>query len=136
MIKHVLFYIAVLGFIFIVILFSGYYLLPHWFPSLLGWRSHLDRDSQISILKLISAAVAFFVIAVLASATSVFNVLYQIHANRGLETRKSEILEEIEEVRASAAQRLDVQRGSILEIIETMKANSAAEFERIRKEFS
>lgn len=134
MIKRVLFYVAVLGFIFLVILFSGYYLLPHWFPSLLGWRSHLDRDSQIAILKLISATVAFFVMAVLASATSVFNVLYQIRANRDLETRKGEILEKIEEVRASAAQRLDVQRGSILEIIETKKANSAAELERIRKE--
>ena len=62
--------------------------------------------------------------AVLASATSVFNVLYQIRANRDLQTRKGEILEKIEEVRASAAQRLDVQRGSILEIIETKKANS------------
>jgi hypothetical protein len=72
--------------------------------------------------------------AVLVSATSVFNVLYQIRANRDLETRKGEILEKIEEVRASAAQRLDVQRGSILEIIETKKANSAAELERIRKE--
>jgi len=134
MIKRVLFYVAVLGFIFLVILFSGYYLLPHWFPSLVGWRSHLDRDSQIAILKLISAAVAFFVMAVLTSATSVFNVLYQIRANRDLQTRKGEILEKIEEVRASAAQRLDVQRGSILEIIETKKANSAAELERIRKE--
>jgi hypothetical protein len=87
MIKRVLFYVAVLGFIFLLTLFSGYYLLPHWFPSLLGWRSHLDRDSQIAILKLISATVAFFVMAVLASATSVFNVLYQIRANRDLETR-------------------------------------------------
>jgi hypothetical protein len=134
MIKRVLFYVAVVCFIFLVILFSGYYLLPHWFPSLLGWRSHLDRDSQTAILKLICATVAFSVMAVLAGATSVFSVLYQIHANRDLEARKGEILKKIEELRASAAQRLDVQRGSILEIMETKKANSAAELERIQKE--
>jgi hypothetical protein len=134
MIKHVLFYVAVLCFIFLVILFSSYYLLPYWFPSLLGWQSHLDSDSQMAILKLISATVAFSGMAVLAGATSVFSVLYQIHANRDLEARKGEILEKIEEARASAAQRLDVQRGSILEIMETKKTNSAAELERIQKE--
>lgn len=134
MLKTTVIYIAVLLFVFLVVLFGGHYLLPHWLPSLLGWRSRLDRDSGIAILKLISATIAFSVTAVLAGATSVFNVLYQIQANRDLEARKGVILEKIEEARASAAQRLDVQRGSILENIETKKANSAAELDRIRNE--
>jgi hypothetical protein len=136
MLKNTIIYVAVLVFIFLMILFGGHYLLPHWFPSLFGWRSHLDRDSQTAILKLTAAAVAFFVTAVLAGSTSVFNVLYQIQANRDLDTRQGVILEKIEEARAAAAQRLDVQRGSILENIETKKANSAAELERIRSESS
>jgi hypothetical protein len=134
MLKNTVLYIAVLLFVFLVVLFGSRYLLPQWFPSLLGWRSRLDRDSEIAILKLISATIAFFVMAVLAGATSVFNVLYQIQANRDLEARKGVILEKIEEARASASQRLDVQRGSILENIETKKANSAAELDRIRNE--
>jgi len=134
MIKHVLLYVAVLAFIFLIILFGSYYLLPHWFPSLLGSRSNLDRDSQLAILKLLSGAVASFVTAVLASATSVFSALYQIRASRDLETRKGEVLGEIEEVRASAAERLEVQRGNILDNIGTQKTNSAAELEGIRKE--
>jgi type IV secretory pathway VirB4 component len=134
MLKNTVIYVAVLLFIFLVVLFGAHYLLPHWFPSLLGWRSSLDRDSEIAILKLISATIAFFVIAVLAGAASVFNVLYQIQANRDLEARKGVILEKIEEARASAAQRLDVQRGGILENIETKKANSAAELDRTRSE--
>jgi len=108
MMKHVLLYVAVLAFIFLIILFGSYYLLPHWFPSLLGSRSNLDRDSQLAILKLLSGAVASFVTAVLAGATSVFSALYQIRASRDLETRKGEVLGEIEEVRASAAERLEV----------------------------
>jgi hypothetical protein len=134
MLKNTILYVAILVFIFLVILFGGQYLLSHWFPSLFGWRSHLDSDSQTAIVKLTAAAVAFFVTAVLAGSTSVCNVLYQIQANRDLETRQGVILEKIEEVRASAAQRLDVQRGSILENIETKKANSAAELEQIRSE--
>lgn len=92
MLKNTVIYVAVLLFIFLVVLFGAHYLLPRWFPSLLGWRSSLDRDSEIAILKLISATIAFFVIAVLAGATSVFNVLYQIQANRDLEARKGAIL--------------------------------------------
>jgi hypothetical protein len=134
MLRNTIIYVAVLLVIFLVILFGGRYLLPHWLPSLLGWRSHLDKDSQTAILKLTAAAVAFFVTAVLAGSTSVFNVLYQIQANRDLETRQGVILEKIEEARAFAAQRLDVQRGSILENIETKKANSVTELERIRNE--
>ena len=87
MLKNTVIYVAVLLFIFLVVLFGA-----HLFPSLLGWRSSLDRDSEIAILKLISATIAFFVIAVLAGATSVFNVLYQIQANRDLEARKGAIL--------------------------------------------
>jgi hypothetical protein len=134
MLKNTIIYVVILVFIFLAILFGGHHLLPHWFPSLFGWRSHLDRDSQTAILKLTAAAVAFFVTAVLAGSTSVFNVLYQMQANRDLETRQGVILEKIEEARASAAQRLDVQRGSILENIETKKTNSATELERIRSE--
>jgi len=132
--KHVLLYVAVLAFIFLIILFGNYYLLPHWFPSLLGSRSNLDRDSQLAILKLLSGAVASFVTAVLAGATSIFSALYQIRASRDLETRKGEVLGEIEEVRASAAERLEVQRGNILDNIGTQKTNSAVELEGIRKE--
>jgi len=46
MIKHILLYVAVLAFIFLIILFGSYYLLPRWFPSLLGSQSQLDKDSQ------------------------------------------------------------------------------------------
>jgi hypothetical protein len=134
MLRNTILYVALLVFVFLVVLFGGHYLLPHWFPRLFGWRNHLDRDSQAAILKLTASAVAFFVAAVLAGSTSVFNVLYQIQANRDLQTQQGVILQKIEEARASAAQRLDVQRGSILENIEAKKANSAADLERIRSE--
>ena len=116
--KPILLYVAVLVLIFLVILFGSYYLLPLWFPSLLDSQSHLDRESRLAILKLFSGAIASCVTAVLAGATSVFNVLYQIQTNRDLETRKGEILENIEGVKTSAAERLEVQRGTILDSIE------------------
>jgi hypothetical protein len=134
MLRNTVICAAVLLFVFLIVLFGGYYLLPHWFPTLLGWQSRLDTDSKIAILKLLSANIAFFVTAILAAATSVFSVLYQIQANRDLEAQRGVILEKIEEAGASAAQRLDVQRASILEHIETVKANSVSELEQVRGE--
>ena len=134
MTKHILIYIGLLALTFFVILFGSYYLLPHWFPRALGSENQPDRDTQQAILKLLSGAAASFVTAVLAGATSVFNLQYQIRAQRDFEKRKDEILQKIEDVSASAAQRLEVQRGDILDNIETKKAKSAEELEGIRKD--
>jgi hypothetical protein len=134
MTKHLLLYIGLSALAFGAILFGSYNLLPHWFPSVLGSESHLDTDSQLAILILLSGATASCVTAVLAGATSVFSALYQIRALRDLEVHKGSVLEKIEDVRASAAQRLEVQRGDILDKVETKKAKSVEELEGIRKD--
>ena len=59
MLKNTVIYVDVLLFIFLDVLFGVHCLLPRWFPSLLGWRGSLDRDSKIAILKLISAKITF-----------------------------------------------------------------------------
>jgi hypothetical protein len=134
MTRHIFIYIGILALAFVVILFGSYYLLPHWFPRALGSESQPDRDTQQAILKLLSGAAASFVTAVLAGAISVFNLQYQIRAQRDFEKHKRDILQEIDNVSASAAQRLEVQRGDILDNIETKKAKSAEELEGIRKD--
>jgi hypothetical protein len=122
MTRHIFIYIGILALTFVVILFGSYYLLPHWFPRALGSESQPDRDTQQAILKLLSGAAASFVAAVLAGATSVFILKYQIRAQRDLEMLKDDILQKIEEVSASAAQRLEVRRGDILGNIETKRS--------------
>src|SRR5271166_3507550 len=134
MTKHIFLYIGILALTFVVILLVSYYLLPHWFPRALGSEIQPDRDTQQAILKLLSGAAASIVTAVLAGAISVFNLQYQIRAQRDFEMRKDDVLQKIEDVSASAAQRLEVQRGDILDNIETKKGRSAEELEGIRKD--
>src|SRR5208282_3459050 len=127
MTRHIFIYVGILALAFVVTLFGSYYLLPHWFPRALGSESQPDRDTQQAILKLLSGATASFVTAVLAGAISVFNLQYQIRVQRDFEKHNRDILQEIDDVSASAAQRLEVQRGDILDNIETKKAKSAEE---------
>jgi hypothetical protein len=108
--------VAVVKYLFFVILVplaaaaGVYYSSEHWIPILFGSWENLDTSTKRELLKVAPTAIAAMFGSIVAAVTAVIVVGLQRNANLRIETRRGEILGELEDKKNTLAGELDTKR--------------------------